>query len=250
GTYNWVASGSGSVTIKSRAVDDSGNLETPSAGVTITVPAGSSGGCPCSIWAPSTVPAGADPDTNNVEIGVKFRANAAGTISGIRFYKFSTNTGTHIGSLWSSAGTNLASATFSGETASGWQQVNFGKPVAITANTTYVASYHATAGRYAVNSGYFASAGVTNGPLTALANGVDGGNGVYQYGTGSLFPNQTYNSENYWDDVVFSPSGSNELTPPNVSGVTPVNGAGRVASTATVTATFSEAMDATTINTN
>ena len=60
-----------------------------------------------------------------VELGVKFTADSNGTITGIRFYKASTNTGTHIGSLWSSTGTLLASATFGNETASGWQQVNF-----------------------------------------------------------------------------------------------------------------------------
>jgi len=249
-TYNWVASGSGFVTIKSRAADDSANLETPSAGVTITVGGGSSGACPCNIWSPSTIPAGADPDTGNVEIGTKFRTSAAGTISGIRFYKFSNNTGSHIGSLWSSTGTKLAGATFSGETASGWQQVNFTTPVSVSANTTYIASYHANVGHYAVNSAYFAAGGVTNGPLTALAEGVDGGNGVYRYGAGSIFPNSTFNSENYWVDVVFNgPGGGADTTVPSVAGVTPVNGAGKVATTATVTATFSEAMTAATINT-
>jgi len=37
-TYSWTILASGSITIKSRAVDDSGNLETPSAGVTVNVP--------------------------------------------------------------------------------------------------------------------------------------------------------------------------------------------------------------------
>jgi len=37
-TYTWTAFSVGNVTIKSRAVDDSGNLETPGAGVTITIP--------------------------------------------------------------------------------------------------------------------------------------------------------------------------------------------------------------------
>jgi hypothetical protein len=36
-SYSWTPAGSGSVTIKSRAVDDSGNLESPSDGVTVTV---------------------------------------------------------------------------------------------------------------------------------------------------------------------------------------------------------------------
>src|SRR5207247_2620829 len=83
-SYVWTASGSGSVTLKSRAVDDSGNLETPTAGTTVNMPSGS---CPCSVWTASTVPAGPDPDGGNVEIGTRFRASAAGNITGIRYYK-------------------------------------------------------------------------------------------------------------------------------------------------------------------
>ncbi len=39
-SYTWTPSASGSVTIKSRAADDSGNLETPSAGIDVTVGTG------------------------------------------------------------------------------------------------------------------------------------------------------------------------------------------------------------------
>ena len=152
---------------------------------------------------PGTADSGPD---SAVELGVKFKSDVAGRITGIRFYKATANTGTHVGNLWSSAGTKLATATFSGETASGWQQVSFATPVAITSNTVYVASYHASNGHYSEDDNYFASKGVDNPPLHALANGVSGGNGVYAYGTSSAFPNQTYKSANYWVDVVFSPS--------------------------------------------
>jgi hypothetical protein len=93
--------------------------------------------------------------------------------------------------------------TFSGETSSGWQQANFDRPVPISANTTYVASYHTTVGRYSADVGYFSSRSVSNPPLRALSNGA-GGNGVYRYGA-SGFPNQTYQGSNYWVDVVFMP---------------------------------------------
>ena len=157
------------------------------------------------IWPSTAVPGTADsgPDSA-VELGVKFRSDIAGTITGIRFYKGSGNTGTHVGSLWTSTGTLLASATFTSETASGWQQVNFANPVAITANTVYVASYHTNVGHYSENQNYFATTGFDNLPLHALANGVSAGNGVYAYGPTSAFPNQTWNSTNYWVDVVFS----------------------------------------------
>src|SRR5204862_3240378 len=85
--------------------------------------------CPCTLWSSAAVPAvPADGDPNSVELGVKFTSDAAGLITGIRFYKSTTNTGTHVGSLWSITGTLLAQATFTNETASGWQQVNFATP--------------------------------------------------------------------------------------------------------------------------
>ena len=54
--------------------------------------------------------------------------------------------------------------------------------MAITADTTYVVSYHAPRGNYAVTDQQFLTAGVDNPPLHALRNGDDGGNGVYGYG--------------------------------------------------------------------
>ena len=155
---------------------------------------------------------------------MKFKSDVNGVIKGIRFYKSAANTGTHIGNLWSATGTKLASATFSSETASGWQQVNFATPVSITANTVYVASYFAPAGHYAGDGGYFAGSGVDNVPLHALADGVSGGNGVYRYGTASGFPNLTFNSENYWVDVVFSTGAATAPAAP--TGVTATAGAG------------------------
>ena len=78
--------------------------------------------------------------------------------------------------------------------------------MAVTANTTYVASYYAPNGRYAVDEHYFAATGVDTGPLHALRDGVDGGNGLYRYGTGGGFPTETYQAGNYWVDVVFTTS--------------------------------------------
>ncbi len=155
----------------------------------------------------NTIPANpSQNDSSAVELGVKFESSVAGYITGIRFYKASGNTGTHIGYLWTSTGTLLASATFTGETASGWQQVSFATPVAITSGTIYVASYYAPAGHYADTNNFFASSGYTNGSLTALANSTPGGNGVYVYGAAGHFPTSTYLSSNYWVDVLFSTS--------------------------------------------
>jgi fibronectin type 3 domain-containing protein len=212
-SFSWIPGASGNVTLKSRAADDSGNLEIPGPGVTVTVGSGTPNPCTGNtIWSATAVPAvAADPDTSAVELGVKFRSDVNGTVCGVRFYKGSANTGTHVGKLWSSGGTLLAQATFTGETASGWQQVNFATPVTITATAVYVASYHAPNGRYAVNDGYFTT-GVDTPPLHALQDGVSGGNGVYLYGAGG-FPANTFGSSNYWVDVVFN-SAAPDTTPP------------------------------------
>ena len=142
---------------------------------------------------------------------MKFQASSSGFITGVRFYKESDDTGAHIGSLWSSSGTLLASGTFTGETASGWQELDFSSPVAMTAGTTYVASYFSSTGHPAATAAGLASA-VTNGPLTALAGG-----GVYAFGSSNTFPTSTYNNNNYWVDVVYSPTAG--ATPPSVTTV-------------------------------
>ena len=248
-TYNWTPSTLGQVTLRSRATDDSGNVESAASGVTLTV---SSGGqaCPCSAWSSGVVPTVAtSSDTGSVQLGVKFRASVDGYVTGIRFYKGAGNTGTHVGSLWSSAGVRLALATFTSETATGWQQVTFAQPVAVTANTVYVASYHAPNGGYSYDRNFFTSAGLTVGPLYLLRDGESGGNGVYAYGMSGTFPSGTYQSTNYWVDVVFEAgTPAPDTTPPTVSTRTPASGATGVAVGTVVTATFSEALDPATVN--
>ena len=142
-------------------------------------------------------------DPNSIELGVKFQASENGNITGIEFYKGPQNTGTHVADLWSATGTLLATATFTNETTSGWQEVNFSNPVSVTAGTTYVASYHSN-GNYSATPNFFATA-LTNGPLTAPASSTSGGNGVYAYGSTSLFPTGSFNATNYGVDVLFRP---------------------------------------------
>jgi hypothetical protein len=202
---------------------------------------------PCTIWGTSTPATPSINDPNAVELGVKFRSNINGYITGIRFYKGNTNTGNYIVNLWNTSGQNLGTATSNNLSTSGWQQVNFSNPVAITANTTYIASYHTSIGRYAVNDNYF-TANFNNDPLTALSSNSSGGNGVYKYGT-SGFPTDTYQASNYWVDVVFSTNTGPDTTPPTVTTTTPIGGATGVSANTTVQSTFSEAMNAGTIST-
>ena len=198
------------------------------------------------MWAPTTIPGSVDSgDGTAGEYGFRFRSDLPGTITSLRFYKGTANTGSHSAHLWSNTGTLLATATFSGEGSSGWQQVDFSTPVAITANTTYVASYFAPNGHYSDNGSYFLNT-FDNAPLHALQNGLDGANGIYHYGTASAFPTSTFGSTNYWVDVVFLPNAS--TTPPTVTSVTPAANSTGVALNTAVSAKFSEPMNASTIS--
>jgi hypothetical protein len=200
--YTFVPLNSGSLNLRSRAVDDSGNLENASPGITLSaaIPP-----CPCTIWPSSAAPTNADagPDSP-IELGVTFRSDISGYITGIRFYKSATNTGVHVGNLWSSTGGLLATATFPGESSSGWQQVNFSNPPAIQANTDYVASYHTALGHYSADWNYFVANGTDNTPLHALANGNGAQNGLFTYSPTSAFPTSTFYAASYWADVVFN----------------------------------------------
>ena len=232
------------VTVSTSVTDASGNALGAADTWTFTTAAPPVFNCPCSIWPSSATPSqAAVTDNQPIEVGVKFRSEVAGWITGIRFYKGAANTGTHVGHLWASDGTPLGSATFSSETASGWQQVDFAAPVAIAANTTYIASYHSE-GYFAIDSGYFTSTGVDTPPLHALQAGVDGPNGVYRYGA-SGFPDGG-SAANYWVDVAFATE--IDTTPPTITGHTPLSNATNVATTTGVTATFDEPMDAATID--
>jgi WD40 repeat protein len=233
--------------IEPRVKDLAGNALVANLTWSFTTGTGSVQSCasPTSIWPANPTPSViTEPDTS-VELGVKFKSSVNGFICGVRFYKGNANTGTHVGKLWTSTGQLLASAQFQNETASGWQQVSFASPVAITASTTYIASYLAPAGGYSFNSNYFANS-VTSGSLYAFNNAESGGNGVYLYGAGG-FPANTFQSTNYWVDVLFS--ASPDTTAPTVTSTSPATGATGVIPATSVTATFSEAVDGATVNT-
>ncbi len=181
-----------------------------------------------------------DPDTSAVEVGVKWTTDVSGSVTGIRFYKGSANTGTHVGSLWSSSGSKLATATFTGESVSGWQQASLATPVRVSPGQVYVVSYWAPVGRYAADMGWFSGRGADSGPLHAPADGVTGPNGVYRYGT-SGFPTDSYNASNYWVDVTFvADSGTTTTTAPPATTTT-------TAAPATTTTTAPPATTTTTL---
>jgi hypothetical protein len=230
-----LAAGTTYTATMSGAQDQFGQPMTPYSFSFITSKAFTPGVCPCSVW-PDVTPSGSTDasDTSQVELGVTVTPSADGTITGVRFYKEPDNTGTHTGTLWTSTGTQLATGTFSNESTTGWEELDFSSPVAVTAGTTYVAGYHTTTGHYALTPNNLASP-VTTGPLTVPASG-----GVYTYGSSSSFPSSSYNGSNYWVDVVFQPKP--DPNPPAASAVAPSNAATSVPVTSKVSVTFNKAI--------
>jgi hypothetical protein len=221
-TYNWWPQAPGTYKIQSRATDDSVNVETPGAGLSVTVTPGATlsffNSAATSPFGGANAPVQVGPvmDTGSVELGIMFQTAAAGTVTGIRFYKNPWNTGTHYGNIWNTAGTLLGSATFTSETAFGWQLAKLASPVTLTPGTTYIVSYHSVAGNYSADIAYFATPRIS-GPLNAP---VAGGHSVYAYGTGnSVFPVNSGGLDNYWVDVVFARSGGAGNLPPTASNV-------------------------------
>lgn len=150
-----------------------------------------------------------DGPSTNYELGMKFQASVAGQITAIRFWKDSKEVGTHTGRVWSSTGTQLGSIIFTNETASGWQQASLVSPISVLPNTTYIVSVN-TAGTYYVDNTTGFATKITNGNLSSVV----GGNGVY--GTVGVLPTNTYQSSNYFRDIVFVP-GSTPPPPPTMS---------------------------------
>src|SRR5450830_433264 len=163
-----------------------------------------------SIWSdsrPNNVSA-ATFDTRAVELGTSFTPQVDGQVQGIRFYKPASTVGTHTGSLWSGDGTRLATATFTNETASGWQTVRFATPVGVVKGRDYVVSYFAPRGGYAYTEG-FSGASISAALSVPTTNA-----GRYVYGSRGGFPSSTYKSMNYWADVIFDASSSAGTTTP------------------------------------
>ena len=77
-TFAWTPHVPVPVTIKCRAVDDSGNLESPTSGVNVIV-----AGSQTTIWSSGTVPGTLDAGADNpLELGVKFYSEVGGAIKG------------------------------------------------------------------------------------------------------------------------------------------------------------------------
>ncbi len=227
-SYDYIQQGLGAESLKVRAVDDSANIGVAATrDITVT--------CPCTAFGSVVPKVPASDDGSAAELGLRFTAKADGFISGVRFYKGAGNGGTHAGSLWSTAGQQLATATFTDETATGWQKVSFRSPVPVTAGQTLVVSYSAPQGHYAAEADAFASLGVEADPFSIAGGFGAPASGVYA--NVGQFPINSFGSPNYFVDAVFTTTDDSPLT---ASGHWPLAGSSSVPTSTTLRATFSK----------
>ena len=220
------------VTVKGGATDPrvkdvAGNALAANVTWTFTTAAAGATGCSgstTSIWPANPTPSVlTDSDTASVELGVKFRSSVNGFICGIRFYK---------------GGSQYRYAYR--------QVVEQHRPVAGECRVPERDGIRLAAGQFCQPRGNHRQyhlrgvvpgagghgiqrtattslRGVTQfGTLSALSNAKAGGNGVYRYGSGG-FPTNTFQSTNYWVDVLFSTSTGPDTTAPTVTSTLPAS---------------------------
>jgi Domain of unknown function (DUF4082) len=135
-------------------------------------------------------------DGVSYELGMKFQSAKAGQITAIRYWKAASESGTHIGKIWSTTGNTLATVTFTNETASGWQQQALSTPLNIQANIIYIVSVNIIS-YFPITLDELTSS-VVNGDLSSVA---DGNNAVF--GSPNTLPTNSFRNSNYYRDIVF-----------------------------------------------
>jgi hypothetical protein len=165
------------------------------------------------IFPDATTPATAEgSDSDAVTLGTVFYSAVGGNVVGIRFWKDSTNSGTsQTAALYAMDTTLLGTiASFAGQTSHGWQRANFASPIAIEANTHYIAAVFWPAGKYPFTGAFFNAGDYQDAaPLTAPQTPSGGANnGRYEYGPSITIPNQSFNRSCYFSDVIFDDGSS------------------------------------------
>lgn len=151
------------------------------------------------------------------ELGVKFTVSQIAKVRFIRYYKTAGESGAHTGNIWDASGNLLASAVFSGESASGWQYAGLNSSLILSPGNTYVVSVNSNF-TYAASEQHALDNSVTSGILSTVA---DNNNGVYSGlpNTQGQFPTASFNNVNYFRDIVVEPV----ATPAEPDLITPVN---------------------------
>lgn len=178
-------------------------------------------------------------DNAAINVGVKFEVRGAPSVQGVKFYKTSANTGTHIAHLYDvTTSTDLASEEFVSETGSGWQTVSFDSNIPVRDDHSYMVWVSMPNGNYAADSAYaggnnyFGDYAWTHGAFGDSEDVVripTGNRGVYTYSSDHTAVPGNANEANYW----VSPVVGDSTNPGNNSGYSSSHSGGRTISWST-----------------
>ena len=133
---------------------------------------------------------------------------------------------------------------FTNETATGWQTVTFASPVPVTAGMTYVVSYTAPNGHYAVLADAFELSGRGGRPAVGPAAASARPTRASTRNAGQRSRPHGGRNSNYYVDVLFNASGAPDPVPTiAVTGRQPAPGATGVPTGTTVTVGLSAPVD-------
>lgn len=141
-------------------------------------------------------------DHSALELGLRLTTTQAGYVTSVRFFKNDLDSGPHSAHVWDSGGSLLASADFSGESASGWQTQKLSTPVYVDAGSTFTVSVLYPQGAWYPRE-VFAS--TTVGPFTSLK-------GTYNYSATPAFPQAFVEGRNYFIDLEYGSAASYSTT--------------------------------------
>src|SRR3989442_1324006 len=149
------------------------------------------------LYPDTVTPAARFSDAPNWELGTIFRTALAGTITQVRVFSLTEESGDHQVRIWRNADNTLIAGpmtwTFGGDEA--WISLDI-PDVPIQANQDYTISISATdAGWYPANAAYFSSAG-DNGQNLSYPQGA----GVFSDTSGTQ-PTNSFNNSAYLRDI-------------------------------------------------
>ena len=164
-TFTWTPAASGTAVLKSRAVDDSGNQEIPSAGVSVSVQRV----CPCSLWNDSTIPAVA---VGSVVGAHRSRGEIPRRHGRLHHRAAVPQRGRQRRNARRQSVDRRRHASeertvHDRDRALAGRKSGSRRLFRLSAASTYVASYHAPNGHFSVDRPYFAAADFYNAPLRA-----------------------------------------------------------------------------------
>lgn len=144
---------------------------------------------------PTATPVTASVQGSTSEQGVDFSSTVDGEITHVKFWKAQGEpAGGHVGRIWNATtGMLLASAQFTNETTSGWQEAQLQTPLPITRGVRYKVTYnvHSIVAR---TFNIFAIRPITSGPLVSYKSLVSTPGGTFPI---------TENTSNFFADIRF-----------------------------------------------